>query len=138
VKTGETETRRAGRLARWLMAAGGVISFVLGAVGIVVPGLPTTVFVLVGSYLLARSCPWIQERLLSIPIFRPYARYVDPTVPMPRPVKQRAIAAMWLFIGVAVLLMAAREHVRLWVPAIVLAAGVAGTVAILRFRRHLT
>lgn len=38
-----------GRVARWLMAIGGVASFGLGGLGIVVPGLPTTVFVLLGS-----------------------------------------------------------------------------------------
>ena len=91
-----------GRVARWLMAIGGVASFGLGGLGIVVPGLPTTVFVLLGSYLLTRSCPWIEERLANTPLFRPYARYVDPAVPMPRPVKVRAVGAMWFFITVSI------------------------------------
>lgn len=39
----------------------GVLCFVLGGIGAVVPGLPTTVFLLVGSFFLTRNCPWLEE-----------------------------------------------------------------------------
>ena len=120
---------------RWLLAALGVSCFALAVVGAILPGLPTTVFLLAGSYLLTRSCPWLERRLLAMPPLRPYGKYLDPSVPMPWRVKQRAIAAMWLSISVAVVLMIWRGTVPVFVVVAVLVAGVAGTAVVLRFRR---
>lgn len=54
-----------------LMAA---ILLVLATVGIVLPGLPTTPFVLLASYLLARSSPRMHQALLSNRLFGPVLR----------------------------------------------------------------
>ena len=76
---------------RWLWIVGGVACLALGAVGAIVPGMPTTVFVLCGSYLLARSSPVLDERLRNSRLFRPYLRYLDPSVPMPRAARVGAL-----------------------------------------------
>jgi hypothetical protein len=120
---------------RWLYAAVGVACFVLGAVGAVVPGLPTTVFLLAGSYLLTRSCPWLERRLRDLPIFRRYAIYLDPGVPLPWAVKRRALAAMWLSIVIATSLLAWRGAVPLPVVIGIPLAGLVGSWVIVRFRR---
>ena len=52
-----------------LMAAAGA-ALVLGLLGIVLPGLPTTPFVLVASYCLLRSSPRLHARLLREPVVR--------------------------------------------------------------------
>lgn len=43
----------------------GVICVVLGAIGVVLPGLPTTPLLLAASWLFYRSSPRLQERLLA-------------------------------------------------------------------------
>ncbi len=126
--------RPASRLARWLMAAAGLASFAVGGVGVFVPVLPTTVFVILGSYLLTRSCPWIEERLLETRLFKPFARYLDPSVPLPDTARRRALTAMWLSILAAMALLWSKSTA----PGILLAlgaAGLVGTLVVLRFRR---
>src|SRR5262245_25303602 len=91
----------ASRGVRWLFASGGVACVALGAIGAFVPGLPTTVFVLAGSWLLARSSPRLDRRMRTSALFAPYARYLDPGVPMPRKAKAAALASMWASIAVS-------------------------------------
>lgn len=56
----------------WLGVALGAIA--AGAVGVVVPVLPTTPFLLVGAYAAARSSPRLHHWLLSHRIFGPFVR----------------------------------------------------------------
>lgn len=117
------------------LAAAGLACFGLGFVGIMVPGMPTTVFVLIGSFLLTRSCPWLERKLVGSRLFRPYAKYLDPLTPMPPRARAAAIGTMWTAITIScvVLMLAGTAP---WVPAAVVALGLVGTWAIARFRRH--
>ncbi|AJC47103.1 MULTISPECIES: YbaN family protein [Xanthomonas] len=54
------------RWAWWLLA---YASLATGIVGIFVPGLPTTVFVLIAAYAAARGSPRLRRRLLRDPRF---------------------------------------------------------------------
>jgi len=129
--------RRMASASRWLLAVAGLGCFALGAVGTVVPGLPTTVFLLLGSFFLTRSCPWLERRLVESALFRPYARYLDPSVPMPPRARAAALLAMWASIGATLVMLARGGEVAAWAQALIVAAGAAGTAAVLRFRKHL-
>jgi len=48
--------RAAGLARRWLLAGAGVVAVGLGGLGVFVPGLPTTIFLIIASYCFARSC----------------------------------------------------------------------------------
>jgi hypothetical protein len=122
---------------RWLLAAVGLVCFGLAAVGAIVPGLPTTVFLLIGSYFLTRSCPWLERRLVQSRLFRPCAAYLDPSTPVSARGRATALAAMWLSIAISIALLVWRQAAGNLAIAAIAAAGVVGTVAILRFRRHL-
>lgn len=56
---------------RWLFLIGGFICLALGGIGVLLPGLPTTPFVLLAAYFFARSSPTMHERLLSNRVFGP-------------------------------------------------------------------
>jgi hypothetical protein len=121
---------------RWLLAGAGVIAVALGAIGVVVPGMPTTVFLIVASYCFARSCPWLEERLLRVPVFGPYMAFVDEGRPMPRRARIVAFGAMWLSVSLSLVWLYAADMLS---PAlalgIVLVAGV-GSLVMLRYRRQ--
>lgn len=72
------------RLRRYLLVAFGVLCLSLGAVGVVVPGLPTTVFVILAAWAFVRSCPVLHRWMLENRLFGPRLRawYDDPTLPV--------------------------------------------------------
>ena len=118
---------------RGLLVCGGVICFGLGAVGSFVPGLPTTIFILTGSYLLARGAPALDRRMRTSRLFAPYNKYLDPTFRMPRAAKAAALVGMWTSIGASGVLLRLGGASALVIIAIVL-SGIAGTWMIVVFR----
>jgi uncharacterized membrane protein YbaN (DUF454 family) len=99
-------TRLPGRVRGWrkvlyLALAGGALS--LGLLGIVLPGLPTTPFVLIGSYFLVRSSTRLHERLMASRVFGGVLRdwHVHRGV---RPhVRARAVAIVALVVAASLL-----------------------------------
>jgi uncharacterized membrane protein YbaN (DUF454 family) len=62
------------RATRWLFRAAGFLFIGLGAVGVVVPGLPTTPLVLVAAACFTRSSPRMHRWLLANRVFGPLIR----------------------------------------------------------------
>lgn len=56
---------------RWLLRALALLSLCLGVVGIFVPGLPTTVFILMAGWAAMRSSPRMHAWLWHHPLFGP-------------------------------------------------------------------
>ena len=54
---------------RWLLLAFAVLCLLLGVLGIFVPGLPTTVFILLAAWAAARSSPRLHAWLWYHPLF---------------------------------------------------------------------
>ncbi len=83
------------RLKSRLFLAGGTACVCLGAAGVVLPLLPTTPFLLLAAYLLARSSPAHHQRLLSHRLLGPYlADWLDGRG-VQRSTKARALAVLW-------------------------------------------
>lgn len=63
---------------RWLLQGFAVLCLVMGAIGVVVPGLPTTVFILMAAWAAARSSPrlycWLWRHRLFGPLLRNWAQ----------------------------------------------------------------
>lgn len=119
-----------GHMRRWLLTAAGVVCVALAAVGAVLPGLPTTIFLILASYCFARSCPWLEERLLRNRLFAPYMTWIDGRERMPRRAKAGAIGMMWLAVITSLALLHFASRLPVWLAAVVVAAAVAGTFAI--------
>lgn len=61
-------------LRRWLFVALGGVFVALGLVGVALPGIPTTPFLLLASYFFVRSSPALHQRLLRSKLFGPTLR----------------------------------------------------------------
>lgn len=120
---------------RWILLGLGLLCVVLAAVGIVVPGMPTTIFLILASYLFTRSCPILEEKLLGIRIFRPYVAYVRGDRPMPRRARIVAAAMMWTAVAGSLALLASRQVLVPWIACTIVAAALAGTATLMLWRR---
>ena len=59
--------RRRGPLVRLLWIAAGLVCVAIGGIGVVVPGLPTTVFFVAATWCFARSSPRLEAWVLGLP-----------------------------------------------------------------------
>ncbi|MEM9065640.1 MAG: YbaN family protein [Planctomycetota bacterium] len=83
---------------RLIYAACGVLSVIIGAAGVVLPGVPTTFPLIVALWCFSRSFPQLEDRLVRIPLFRPYLRYIDRKEAMPLRARLGTLGVMWLFV----------------------------------------
>jgi hypothetical protein len=119
---------------RLLLAALGVLCVGLAALGIFVPGLPTTIFLIIATYLFTRSCPWLEERLIRNKLFAPFLGYLDGSTPMPLRAKLVTTGIMWTFVLVSVVVLGRSVQPPAWVIVMPPLAAVVGTFFILRWR----
>jgi uncharacterized protein len=100
----------------------------LAAAGVVVPGLPTTVFVLAASYCFSRSSPRFARWLRAHPWFGPILERFFNYGGMPPSAKRRALGAMWAGVLVSSLLLSRVHPVGALVT---VGLGAVGTLSIL-------
>lgn len=94
----------------------GLLSLATGLIGLVVPLLPTTVFILIAAWAFARSSSRLHDRLLAHPRFGPLIAAWQRHRAIPRRAKGLALTA--LAAGFAFTAVTLRAH-----PAVVAAAG---------------
>ncbi len=82
--------RRRGPVA-WLWFGAGLVSVGIGGIGIVVPGLPTTVFFIIAAACFARSNPRFERWVLNLPRIGPMVRDHRAGLGMPRRAKAVAV-----------------------------------------------
>ena len=87
------------RWLRGLLSTLGWIAVALGAIGVVVPGWPTTVWLLVAAFLFARSSPRFYSWLLSHRVFGPLVRDIRSGLGLPLGTKVFAMSMIVLFAG---------------------------------------
>jgi len=85
--------------ALWLIA--GTICIVLGAIGIVLPILPTTPFLLAAAACYYKSSPRMHKWLLNNRWFGEYIRNYKEGRGLPLKTKITALAMLWLTIGIS-------------------------------------
>ncbi len=91
------------RRGAWM--ALGLLSVAVGAIGIVVPGLPTTVFFILAAACFARSHPALEQWVLNLPRIGPAVRRYRAGLGMPLRAKYWAIGMMVLFVTLSIVIM---------------------------------
>lgn len=105
----------------------GLVCVGIGGIGVVVPGLPSTGFFILAAAAFARSSPRLEAWLLGLPGVGPMVRDYRAGLGMPRRAKVTAIAMMLTAVVVSALVVDP-----VWLKVTILAAGVVGTVVVLR------
>ncbi len=114
--------------AKLMYLAGGWFFAGLAFLGVLLPLLPTTPFLLLAGTCFARSSPRLHDRILKMPVFGEYLRQWDKSHTVPRPAKQRA----WILIAVSFALSAYMlESTGLRLILVVLGFGLGCLVALL-------
>lgn len=89
------------KLKRALWFIAGTICLVLGAIGIVLPILPTTPFLLAAAACYYKSSPRMHKWLLNNKWFGEYIRNYKEGRGLPLKTKITALAMLWLTIGIS-------------------------------------
>ena len=117
------------------MIAAGVVCVGVGAVGIVVPVLPTTPFLLLAVACFVRSSPRMHRWLLTHPRLGPYVEGFVDRKGIPRHVKRTTLLVIWPVMGLSIFLVARRSGpmgVKVAVAVVLLGIAAAVTRFVLR------
>ena len=77
----------------------------IGIIGIVVPGLPTTVFMIIAAWLFSISNPRFEKWLLNLPKIGPAIQNFRNGLGMPIKAKIFAVSSIFIFTTVATILL---------------------------------
>lgn len=107
-------------MSRYLFMTLGFVFVAIGALGVVLPVLPTTPFLLLAAACFARSSPRLYDRLLNSRLFGELIRNWRDSGSIPRNAKRMALAMIILVGGSSVLVFIEAWQLQLLVTAILL------------------
>lgn len=87
-----------------LLVGIGFVSLGFGAIGILVPILPTTPFVLVAALCFSIGSPKLQKKLMKSEFFKEYIEYYEKDVGVPRKTVRKSIIFVWIGLIFSILL----------------------------------
>lgn len=111
-------------IGKILLTVCGTLCVILGVLGMFLPILPTTPFLLLAAACYARSSKWFYQLLLTNRLFGKYIRNYREGKGIPLRQKILTLMLLWLTIGYAVLSVVLPR----WIKLILL--GIAGSVTI--------
>ncbi|HEY3096868.1 MAG TPA: YbaN family protein [Acidimicrobiia bacterium] len=100
-----TRPRVRSRPVRWMWFVTGWVSVAIGSIGVVVPGLPTTVFFIIAAACFARSSPRFEQWVLDLPHIGRAVRDYRAGLGMSRRAKAFAISMMLAFGTLSIVLL---------------------------------
>lgn len=113
---------------RWLLLAAGWVSFILGLIGLLLPVVPTTPFLLLSAACWVRSSPRFYLWLITHRWFGPYLRYYLNGQGIPRRIKVVAISLLWLMMLPSALLIVPYR----WLSVLMLLTALAVSIYLIR------
>ncbi|APW45853.1 YbaN family protein [Rhodoferax antarcticus] len=106
----------------------GSVSLMLGLIGVVLPGLPTTPFILLAAGCYAKASPKLHARLLNHRWFGPMLRDWDRDHSLTQRTKTVALVSMTLMVVLSIWGFQGRPLLQ----GVLLVTGIIGAVAVLR------
>ena len=116
------------RFIRGLLWVAGSVSLLLGLIGVVLPGLPTTPFILLSAACYAKASPRLHQWLLNHRWFGPMLRDWESDRSLTRRTKTIAVVSMLVMVGFSIWTFRERPPVQL----VLLATGAIGAFVVLR------
>ena len=116
------------RLVRALLWVAGSVSLVLGIIGILLPGLPTTPFILLAAACYAKASPRLHQWLLKHRWFGPMLRDWESDRSLTRRTKTIAVASMLIMVSFSLWTFQGRPTVQM----VLLVTGAIGAFVVLR------
>lgn len=107
----------------------GSISLILGIIGIALPILPTTPFLLLTAFCYLKSAPAWHKRLLESKHLGPYIKNFQENKCIPLRIKVYSISMLWLTISISAIFFVSLW----WVRALLFAIAVGVTIHILSY-----
>lgn len=117
--------------ARYLLIFIGITSVALGAIGVFLPLLPTTPFILLALWCFARSSERFHNWLMQHPNFGPLITQWHSDEGIPPSSRNRIILLMWLSLIISMLIIA-----KLWAVALLSTIGLSVSWLINSKTRH--
>ena len=114
-------------IKRILLIIAGVLSLVLGVIGAFVPLLPTVPLVLLAAYCFGRSSERLHQWLIHHRYFGPILENFQAGKGIPKRVKYRTIAIIWVSMGFSCWMVA-----KLWLCVMLVCIGLAVSIYLLR------
>ena len=106
------------------------ISLTLGLIGIFLPILPTTPFLLLSAWLFAHSSPKLHNWLLNHPTLGPYIRTFQEEKALPLKIKIISTTTLWITLLISITIL----NNKIWLQILLATIGVAVTWHILSFK----
>lgn len=122
------DTGARSRLKRWLLVASGGLALALAALGVLLPGLPTTPFVLLAAGCFAKASPRMHAWLVQHRWLGPMVRDWEANRSLPLRVKWLSTALMAVMVGLSAWQLLHRP----WAAAAVVAVGAIGAWVVWR------
>jgi uncharacterized membrane protein YbaN (DUF454 family) len=126
--TNPSKKKQQHRIIRALLLAAGTISLALGAIGVVVPLLPTTPFLLLAAACYLRSSDRMHSWLINNKWFGSYIKNYQEGKGIPLKTKILAVSFLWITIVISAFFVMKI----LWVQIILLAIATGVSVHIIR------
>lgn len=119
-------TPSSSRTVRWLLWLAGTVSLVLGLIGVVLPGLPTTPFVLLAAACYAKASPRLHAWLVHHRFLGPMVRDWETHRSLTRRTKTLAITSMLVMVGFSAWIF----HEQTWLLVSLLAGALIGVIVV--------
>ena len=90
-----------GIIARMMWRVVGLLAVAVGAIGVVLPGLPTTVFFIIAAWAFSKSSPRLEAWVLGLPRIGPMVADHRSGLGMPRRAKRVAVSMIAVFVALS-------------------------------------